>query len=75
MNRNLIVLGVIGSILMLCQRFVFQSFRKYLIQKIAKELRHTYWLPEIPKRPHRNRVQPDLSGVQDRDKQSSYAYT
>ena len=33
MNRNLIVLGVIASILMLCQWFVFQSFRKYLFRK------------------------------------------
>jgi uncharacterized protein len=33
MNRNLIVLGAIGSVLMLCQWFVFQSFRKYLFQK------------------------------------------
>jgi uncharacterized protein len=33
MNRNLIALGVIASILMLCQWFVFQSFRKYLFRK------------------------------------------
>jgi uncharacterized protein len=33
MNRNLIVLGVIASILMLCQWFVFQSCRKYLFRK------------------------------------------
>lgn len=33
MNRNLIVLGAIASILMLCQWFVFQSFRKYLFRK------------------------------------------
>jgi uncharacterized protein len=33
MNRTLIVLGVIASILMLCQWFVFQSFRKYLFRK------------------------------------------
>src|SRR5271157_459600 len=33
MNRTLIVLGVIASVLILCQWFVFQSFRKYLFRK------------------------------------------
>jgi hypothetical protein len=31
MIRNLIVLGIIGSILMLCQWFVFQSVREYAV--------------------------------------------
>ena len=61
MNRNLIVLGIIGSILMLCQWFVFQSFRKYLIRKPRRNWAHTYWLPKIVKRPMRNRAA-DLPG-------------
>lgn len=32
MNRNFIILGIIGSILVLCQWFVFLSLRKYLCQ-------------------------------------------
>lgn len=33
MNKKLIVLGIIGTVLMLYQWFVYQSFRKYLFQK------------------------------------------
>jgi uncharacterized protein len=33
MNRNLIILSAIAAILILCQWFVFQSFRKYMFRK------------------------------------------
>ena len=73
MNRNLIVLGVIGSILMLCQWFVFQSFRKYLI-------RNREGIGRTHIGSHRSSNDPCDIGRRicragSLDKQSSYAYT
>ncbi len=73
MNRNLIVLGVIGSILMLCQRFVFQSFRKYLIQKREGIGRTHIGSQRSPNDPIE--IEWRILGAGSLDKQSSYAYT
>ncbi len=73
MNRNPIVLGAIASILMLCQWFVFQSFRKYLFRK-CEGIQRTHIGS------HRSSNDPSKIGrwiirAGSLDKQSSCAYT